>query len=121
MQESENHSFKIPYTKRFHDYFYYKIKRKEINADDFFTIFGVAEISRYSFFSSMRSGKGSVTAEHIRIAFENYGVKPDYFFGASEEIMIGDMAQLQKSKEILQDIETLKQGLNALEKKITNG
>lgn len=118
---SESQDFKNEYTRRFHDYFYYKMKSKEIDTDSFYDSMGVAESNRFAFFSAMRKGRNSVTAEHIRIAMETYGVRPDYIFGASVENREVDLNHLNHSKELIDMIQSLKQGLNALEKKITNG
>lgn len=121
MELTDNQLFKNEYTKRFHDYFYYKLKNKELNADEFYTRMGVSDNTRFVFFSAMRKGKSSITAEHIRISLEKYGVRPDYFFGVSVENIEVDMNHLNHSKELIDMIQSLKQGLNALEKKITNG
>lgn len=112
--------FKNEYTRRFHDYFYYKLKNKEIDPETFYELMGVAESNRFAFFSAMRKGRGSATAEHIKIAMDKYGVRPDYIFGASLEEQQVNTEALSEMKEITDMIETLKQGLNALEKKILN-
>lgn len=83
MQSVPNEAFKNLPTKRFHDYFYSKVKSKEIDLDEFCVDFavGITTKHRMQFFSGLRQGNRSITIEHIEIAQVKYHVDPDYLFG----------------------------------------
>jgi hypothetical protein len=97
------------------------VKDKEIDMDAFFTDFGIAESTRYSFFSGMRSGQRGITFDQVRIAWEKYGVRPDYLFGVvnqAENVLAEPPAHYAKS--ISTDIKKIRKLLDDLEKKIEN-
>jgi hypothetical protein len=108
-------------TQRFHDYFYPKVGSKEIDMNVFFKDFGIAESTKYSFFSGMRSGQRGITSDHVQIAWEKYGVRPDYLFGVIEEpmSMVAEPAPTY-AKSISTDIRKIRKLLDELEKKIEN-
>lgn len=123
MQEPEGHRFKNIATQRFHDYFYPKVSRKEIDAGDFFDAMGVQVNvnNRLIFFSGMRLGQRSITLEHLQAAWERYGISPNYFFGLSEEPIsqIAEPDQVYR-KSVANEISKIRKILDSLEKKLEN-
>jgi hypothetical protein len=114
--------FKNIVTERFHEYFYEKLKAKEINSDEFFAIFDVAGINKFQFFSGMRSGHRGVTPEQVQIAWEKYNVRPDYLFGIvnqAENLLAEPPAKYSTGAK--KDIKKIRELLDQLEKKIENG
>lgn len=114
--------FKNSITERFHNYFYEKLKSKQLDSAKFFEDFEVADNSKYSFFSGMRSGHRGVTPEQVQIAWELYGVRPDYLFGIvnqAENILAEPPASYAKGAK--KDIDKIRALLDQLEKKIENG
>lgn len=76
-----NENFKNEPSRRFHTYFYQKVKDKEIDFVQFFKDFGISYANKMQFFSGLRYGDRSVTIEHIEVAQKKYGINPDYLFG----------------------------------------
>lgn len=119
---ADNQRFKDEMTRRFHDYFYSKIKEKELGADEFYKNFNVSDVSKYSFFSGMRSGVKGITSEQVQIAWEKYNVRPDYLFGIvnqAENLLAEPPAKY--STGVKKDIKKIRDLLDQLEKKIENG
>jgi hypothetical protein len=116
-----SHKFRDILTERFHDYFYPKVRDKEIDMDQFFANFGISETTRYSFFSGMRSGSRGITSDAVQIAWDKYGVRPDYLFGVvnqPENVLAEPPPKYAKS--ISTDISKIRKLLDDLEKKIEN-
>lgn len=113
--------FKNILTERFHDYFYQKLKSKELESVKFFNDFEIGENSRYSFFSAMRSGHRGVTPEQVQLAWEKYGVRPDYLFGIvnQAESMAAEPPPVY-AKSVKKDLAKIRELLEQLEKKIEN-
>jgi hypothetical protein len=114
--------FKNSITERFHDYFYDKLKSKELDSVKFYEDFEVADNSKYSFFSGMRSGHRGVTPEQVQIAWEKYNVRPDYLFGIvnqAENLLAEPPAKYSTGAK--KDIKKIRELLDQLEKKIENG
>jgi hypothetical protein len=111
--------FKNIVTQRFHDYFYEKLKDKVLDTNRFFEDFGQLGANKFQFFSGMRSGHRGVTPEQVLIAFEKYGVRPDYLFGIVEEpiSMVAEPAK-PYAKSISTDISKIRKILDELEKKV---
>jgi hypothetical protein len=119
MQPTGSHRFKSIIVQRFHDYFYPRLTSREIDPARFFEDFDVKEQAKYQFFSGMRSGAKGVTADQALIAFEKYGVRPDYLFGIVEEpvSMVAEPAK-PYAKSISTDISKIRKLLDELEKKV---
>jgi hypothetical protein len=121
MQKPDNHKFKNFLTERFHDYFYEKLRDKVIDPGKFWEDFGLAEASRYSFFSAMRSGHRGVSAEQVLIAWDKYGVRPDYLFGIVDDpLSIAAEPAPIYAKSISTDISKIRKLLDEVEKKVQN-
>jgi hypothetical protein len=113
--------FKNILTERFHDYFYPKLTNRELDKNKFWNDFNVSSQSRYSFFSAMRSGAKGVTSEQIQIAWEKYGVRPDYLFGiVNQPESMAAEPPAHYAKSVSTDIKKIRKLLDDLEKKIEN-
>lgn len=113
--------FKNILTQRFHDYFYQKVKDKSLEADKFFEDFGVSGVNKPQFFSGMRSGHRGITPDQVLIAWEKYGVRPDYLFGIvnQPESLVAEPPP-SYSKKLKKDIDKIRKALDELERKIEN-
>jgi hypothetical protein len=119
---ADNQRFKDEITRRFHDYFYQKIKEKKLVADEFYKNFNVSDVSKYSFFSGMRSGVKGITAEQVQIAWEVYGVRPDYLFGiVNQPVNVLAEPPAAYARGAKKDLDKIRALLDQLEKKIENG
>jgi hypothetical protein len=121
MQTPNTQKFKDEMTRRFHDYFYQKLRDKEIDSIRFYEDFGVSDTAKYQFFSAMRSGYKGITSQQIQIAWEKYGVRPDYLFSIvnQAESMAAEPPP-RYAKSVSTDIAKIRKLLDDLEKKIEN-
>lgn len=106
-------------TQRFHDYFYQKVKDKQFSMEDLMADFGISESTRYSFFSGMRSGQRGITSDQVQVAYEKYGVRPDYLYGIIDEpVNVAAEPVPTYVKNITTDISKIRKILDELEKKV---
>jgi hypothetical protein len=114
--------FKNIVTERFHEYFYGKLKAKEIDSEEFFAAFEVSGINKFQFFSGMRSGHRGITPEQVQIAWEVYGVRPDYLFGiVNQPVNVLAEPPAAYARGAKKDLDKIRALLDQLEKKIENG
>lgn len=83
-ERTSTENFKNEASRRFHNFFYSKIKDREIDGRKFFKDFGISYSNPMQFFSGLRYGDRSVTIDHLEIANNKYDVRPNYMFGISE-------------------------------------
>ncbi|MBE7172507.1 MAG: hypothetical protein INR73_18120 [Williamsia sp.] len=83
-QAAHNDNFKNESSRRFHQYFYPRVKEREIDSKKFFEDFQISYANPMQFFSGLRYGDRSITLEHIDIAQRKYGVNPNYLFGLTD-------------------------------------
>lgn len=90
MQVTDPHKFKNEATRRFHDYVDAIASKSRENRLQVYEAFGVSETANPSnFLGKLRTGKQSVTLDHIYIAKKEFGLNPGYLFETSDQETLG--------------------------------
>ena len=89
MDSLKSQKFKNLPTQKFYEYFYPKVQAKTIDLSRFVKDFDIHHSvnNKMVFFNQLKEGLKGITIEQLEIAYKNYGISPNYFFGIPDIII----------------------------------